>query len=101
MRMIENIDYVLLTPPEESDKHWHVKIVTGDFQGCVIRFNPIKLDPEDESIRFSFIVLVAINLDQVPDNPDLREVASNILFDLIERNVEGKIIPKKDLTPDE
>lgn len=84
--MKENVDYELIPNQDES---WDVRILTGDFIETLIAFDVVALDEEAEQMKFDFSVKYTPTDDVTSENYELQLVAADILFDVLENNMDG------------
>ena len=101
---IENVDYELIPVGEKSNEMaWNVRILTGDFLETVISYGTIKLDAEDDTLKFSFTVVEGRKKtpfkgqyhwpELTADEPELQKKATYILESILKRaHDDGQLI---------
>ena len=85
--MKENVDYELIPNQDES---WDVRILTGDFIETLIAFDVVALDEEAEQMKFDFSVKYTPTDDVTSENYELQLFAADILFDVLENNIDSE-----------
>ena len=85
--MKENVDYELIPNDNES---WDVRILTGDFIETLITFDVVALDEEAEQMKFDFSVKYTPTDDVTSENYELQLVAADILFDVLDNNMDSE-----------
>ena len=85
--MKENVDYELIPNDNES---WDVRILTGDFIETLIAFDVVALDEEAEQMKFDFSVKYTPTDDVTSENYELQLVAADILFDVLDNNMDSE-----------
>ena len=83
----ENVDYEL-TPAEENEYGWNVRILLGEFPETVIRFGNIAANEKEDHLSFNFKVISSPDEDLNETNLNLQEEAGNILNSIIARGLE-------------
>lgn len=83
-KLFENRDYELI-PAEEEDV-WDIRILTGDYIETVIQFKTVSMDDQGY-IRYNFEVVSTPYSELTPEDSGLQEVASEILYSIIESSV--------------
>lgn len=101
---IENVDYELIPVGEKSNEMaWNVRILTGDFIETVISYGTIKLDNEDDTLKFNFTVVEGRKKtpfkgqyhwpELTSDEPELQKKATYILASILKRaHDDGQLI---------
>lgn len=77
---VEGKDYQLI-PREDND--WHVRIMSGDFIECVIRYGSIRFDEENAMLHFDFDLVESTDVEYTAETPDLQRAASHILHSIL------------------
>ena len=70
-----------MIPRENND--WHVRIMSGDFIECVIRYGSIRFDEENAMMHFDFDLVESTDVEYTADTPGLQRVASHILHSIL------------------
>ena len=81
--MNEGEDYELIMP-EGEDEYWACRILTGSFNETVIKFGAIALNEVQDSLNFNFYVVSSPDVDATMENPELQEVAQQILMSVMD-----------------
>lgn len=81
--MIEGQDYELIMP-ENDDKFWACRILTGQFNETVIKFGAIALNEVQGEMNFNFFVESSPDIEATTENEDLQIVAQQILMSVID-----------------
>ena len=88
----ENVEYEL-TPTDESEYGWNVRILKGSFVETVIRYGNLAANEKEDHLSFSFKVIQSPIEDLTETNEDLQKEAGNILNSIIERGLQdGSIV---------
>ena len=77
--LIENQDYELIPSSDEDDKHWHIRIKTGEFVESVISFGQIRIDEKKDLMNFDFNLHYTPDDELTVDNINLQRYAGKIL----------------------
>lgn len=87
--MKENVDYQFV-PSSENDQAWQVRLLTGEFSGCIIQYNTIRVNPSTEELRFDFSLVWSPFEEpiDVNTNIELQEHAGVVLSYIIEDALE-------------
>lgn len=79
-RWKENVNYELI--PKEDDS-WQIRILTGDYEQCVISYSKISINEDNQTIKFDY------TLDYTPvpgvtsEDLELQRTASHILHSVL------------------
>jgi len=84
--MEENVDYELV-PSEETDD-WRVRILKGDYTETVFQFTVLKLDPDDVTLHFDYVIIYSPISDLEENNEGLLNVVGSILYDMLDQYVK-------------
>lgn len=77
---VENVNYELI--PKEDDS-WQIRILTGDYEQCILSYGKISINEENQTIKFDY------TLDYTPvpgvtsEDLDLQRTASHILHSIL------------------
>lgn len=88
----ENVEYEL-TPAEENNYGWNVRILKGTFNETVIRFGNLAANEKEGHLSFNFKVISSPDSELTENNKELQEEAGQILNSIIERGLEdGSVV---------
>ena len=88
----ENVEYEL-TPAEENNYGWNVRILKGTFNETVIRFGNLAANEKEGHLSFNFKVISSPDSELTENNKELQEEAGQILNSIIERVLEdGSVV---------
>ena len=88
----ENVEYEL-TPTNESEYGWNVRILKGPFVETIIRYGNLAANEKKDHLSFNFKVIQSPDEDLTEANEDLQKEAGNILNSIIERGIQdGSIV---------
>lgn len=74
--LVENTHYEFV--PREYDR-WAVRLLEGDFPETIIEYGQVKIDTENDLLRFDFDVEYSPDDELTADDSDLQEYAADIL----------------------
>lgn len=77
---VENQDYELI-PRDDND--WHVRVLTGEFVECIIRYGNVRFDEQNATMHFDFTVVESTDESFDSAQPELQKVASHILHSIL------------------
>ncbi len=88
----ENVEYEL-TPTDESEYGWNVRILKGPFVETVIRYGNLAANEKEGHMSFSFKVISSPDPDLNETNVQLQEEAGIMLNSIIERGLQdGSVV---------
>jgi hypothetical protein len=77
----ENVDYELV-PHDDSNDHWRVRILTGDYSEIVFQFTVLQPDDDGEHLKFNYaIVYSPIDIDE--EDNGLQNAVGDILYQIL------------------
>jgi len=87
--MKENVDYQFVPAPG-NDQAWQVRLLTGDFSGCIIQYDTIKVNPSTEELRFNFSLVWSPFEEPINTNTniELQRHVGIVLSHIIENALE-------------
>lgn len=97
--MSEGIDYHLEPTGDGDDQGWNVRI-SERFPETVVRFGNVSLDPENDCLKFSFVLLSTPDPDLKEENEDLQKCVGDILENVLENAINDNALVVNERDPD-
>lgn len=88
--MKQGEDFDVVPGQDPNGDTWDFRILTGNFTETVIRFGNIRVDEDDEVLKYNYNVVSSPIPDLKEDNGDLQKVSAAILLSILESQVPSE-----------
>lgn len=82
----ENVDYELI--PSEGE-NWDVRLLTGEFTETVIQYKELRVDENEEHLKFNFDIVSSPDLGLTDEEYALQKRVGDVLFSILETAAEA------------
>jgi hypothetical protein len=79
--------YELVSPSEDDNGNWKIRITKGPFEGTVYEYDT--LTPCENSLKYSFILHESPVQGLTEENRGLQKTVENILVDIMKKELYG------------
>ena len=85
--LIMDEDYQLVPTEHENSQAWSIRILKGEFAETVIRYGNIAIDPEDDCLKFNFMIEYSPNEDLTTDDIAVQNYVADVLEGVLEQAI--------------
>ena len=100
-KVSEDIHYSLVPVDDSHNQQaWAVRLLEGPHPETVIRFGNVAFDPDDDCLKFNFMIESSPNSDLTEDDIELQDFLADVLEDIIEKAIEDGSLATREKSED-